>query len=43
MVTGGFDDFDTSSDSEGIETARDVTGLPEGELGAAGADGEQNQ
>ena len=40
FVAGGVDDFDLDFVAAGTEKGGDVVGLPEGELGAAGADAE---
>jgi hypothetical protein len=40
FVAGGVDDFDFDLVAAGAQEGGDVVGLPEGELGAAGADAE---
>ena len=40
FVSGGVDDFDFDFVAAGAQERGDVVGLPEGELGAAGADAE---
>ncbi len=42
FVAGGVDDFDFDFMAAGAQEVGDVVGLPQGELGAAGADAEED-